>query len=96
MLAKATVETTNAKRYLGQFAKHFAHKLPVELAADNTSGTVVFGAGSCVMSADEQRLALALESSADDMPRLQDVVAKHLVRFAFREELNLDWNAIQV
>jgi len=30
------------------------------------------------------------------MPRLQDVVAKHLVRFAFREELNLDWNAIQV
>jgi len=91
MLAKATVETPNAKRYLGQFAKHFAHKLPVELAEDNSNATVAFAIGSCVLRADSDRLALALESSEDAMATLQDVVARHLVRFAFREDLALDW-----
>jgi len=91
MLAKATVETTNAKRYLGQFAKHFAHKLPVELAEDSSIATVVFGVGSCVMRADADRLALALEGSDDTMETLKDVVARHLLRFAFRENLTLDW-----
>lgn len=94
MLAKATVETTNAKRYLGQFAKHFAHKLPVELAEDSSSATVAFAVGSCVLRADADRLALALESSDAGMETLQDVVARHLLRFAFREELVLDWQPV--
>jgi hypothetical protein len=94
MLTVATVETASAKRYLGQFCKHFAHKLPVDLAEDNSSGTVGFSIGSCVLRADDQKLALALEGAEDAMTGLQDVVARHLVRFAFREELELQWQAI--
>jgi hypothetical protein len=37
-------------------------------------------------------LTLSLETpDATQMAQLQDVVARHLVRFAFREELQVDW-----
>jgi hypothetical protein len=43
MQATATIQTPNARRYLGQFCKHFAHKLPVELDPAYASGKVPFG-----------------------------------------------------
>jgi hypothetical protein len=86
------LETASAKRYLSQFCKHFAHKLPVELAAGNEAGTVGFGAGTCVLEADDARLTLTLNAeTADNILVLQDVAIRHLVRFAFREELKLEW-----
>lgn len=86
----AEVATLNASRYLQQLCKHFAHKRPVTF--DERSGQIDFSAGICRLGADDNTLKLAL-SSADDaqMAQLQDVVARHLVRFAFREELKIDW-----
>jgi hypothetical protein len=94
MLSIATVQTTSAKRYLGQFCKHFAHKLPVDLAPDNSMGAVGFGAGACILRADDDRLALSLEAADDAIANLQDVIARHLVRFAFREALTLNWEKV--
>jgi hypothetical protein len=88
----AVVQTTSAKRYLGQFCKHFAHKAPVELAETNTSGRVTFSAGECALTANEAALTLRLTApSADEMAVLKDVVERHLVRFAFRETLPVIW-----
>lgn len=88
----ATMETLSAKRYLGQFCKHFAHKAPVELAENNETGTVGFGAGTCALEADDTRLTLTLSAeSEDNILVLQDVAIRHLVRFAFREEIKLEW-----
>ena len=33
----------------------------------------------------------ASAGSAEDLARLEDVVVRHLVHFAFREELEIDW-----
>jgi hypothetical protein len=88
----ALVETASAKRYLGQFCKHFAHKAPVELEAGNTSGKVRFPIGDCDMAANEAALTLRLSAATpEDMARLKDVVERHLVRFAFRESLPIHW-----
>jgi hypothetical protein len=88
----ADVPTDKASRYLQQLAKHFAHKLPVSF--DAQQGSITFGIGTCAMEADDTRLRLILTAAdATQLPQLQDVVERHLVRFAFREELALDWTA---
>jgi hypothetical protein len=94
MNATATLQTTNAKRYLGQFCKHFAHKLPVEHAETNETGTVTFGTGTCTLTATETTLNLTITATtADQTKSLQDVVDRHLTRFAFREPVTLAWVA---
>jgi hypothetical protein len=94
MDAIANVKTAHGKRYLGQFCKHFAHKLPVVLADDNTSGQVSFDAGTCLLAANDDGLVLTVcAQAAEDVARLQSVVDRHLVRFAFREDLQMAWQA---
>ena len=45
-----------------------------------------------ILAADASRLALTLEAPEPaDLPRLGEVVADHLRRFAFREDLAIDW-----
>lgn len=86
----ADVATASASRYLQQLCKHFAHRLPVTF--DETAGAIDFPIGTCRLAAGEGALRLTL-AAADEagMAQLQDVVARHLVRFAFREELRIDW-----
>jgi hypothetical protein len=92
MQAFASIETTNARRYLGQFCKHFAHKLPVDLAETNESGTVTFTAGTCTLNASETTLDLTLTATTQtETATLQDVVNRHLTRFAFREPVTITW-----
>lgn len=87
---RATVETPRASRYLQQLCKHFAHKLPVTF--DPQAGHIAFPMGDCRLAAGEGRLELTVDAhDAVDLDRLQDVVARHLVRFAFREDLQIDW-----
>jgi hypothetical protein len=94
MQSQATLATANAKRYLGQFTKHFAHKLPTDLAEDLSTGSVTFGAGSCRLAATPDLLTLTLDGPDADIANLQDVVDRHLVRFAFREDISLAWTPI--
>jgi hypothetical protein len=64
----------------------------VELEADNTAGIVTFGAGTCTMAADPTALTLTIAGeTAEALATLQDVVERHLVRFAFREEIAPEW-----
>jgi hypothetical protein len=92
MQAIATIHTANARRYLGQFCKHFAHKLAVEFDPAFASGKVPFGAGACDLSADDEALTLTVSGDTEtDIAALKDVVARHLVRFAFREEITMIW-----
>ena len=88
----ARVGTKLPARYLTQLCKHFEHKLPVTY--DATTGTITFSSGVCALQAEEGVLALSL-SAADPaaLAQLQDVVARHLVRFAFREEMHIVWQA---
>ena len=91
--SKADVVSPLAGRYLTQLCKHFQHKIPVELA--ETSGKIVFPMGSCALQAGDGVLTLSAEASdGEKLMQLQDVVARHLLRFAFREEMRIDWQAV--
>jgi hypothetical protein len=86
----AAVATPNASRYLQQLCKHFQHKLPVTF--DPHAGQVTFSMGEWRLEADESLLKLSLAApDSDQLEQLKDVVERHLLRFAFREEMRIDW-----
>jgi hypothetical protein len=94
MNAMASIPTENARRYLGQFVKHFAHKLPFTRWETNEQGSVEFPMGQCKLKADEARLSISLEPTFPEaLPELKDVVERHLLRFAFRENLTISWQS---
>ena len=84
------IPTEHASKYLQQLCKHFAHKLTVTF--DEHAGSITFSIGTCRLKADSSALHIDLTApSAEDMEQLKDVVIRHLVRFAFREELQPTW-----
>jgi uncharacterized protein len=88
--AVSRIVTAHASKYLQQLCKHFAHKLTVSF--DETAGAISFPLGEVKLVADAEALTLRLQSlNAEDLERLKDVVVRHLARFAFREELSVEW-----
>ncbi|QXQ08324.1 DUF2218 domain-containing protein [Sphingosinicellaceae bacterium] len=88
--ATANVATTNASRYLQQLCKHWNHKFETEF--DAAAGRIEFGAAALTLGAAPDALTLTLSApAAGDVARMESVVADHLKRFAFREELAVDW-----
>lgn len=85
-----TVATEHGSRYLQQLCKHFAHKIPVTF--DPTFGRIEFPTGRVDLSADAVGLTIRVTPASEEKTEeLGDVVARHLVRFAFRETLALEW-----
>jgi hypothetical protein len=86
----ADVATESASKYLQQLCKHWSHKMVTEF--DPAKGRVDFPSGAQLfLEADEMALHLQLEAPDDSIERMESVVADHLKRFAFREELIFDW-----
>jgi DNA-binding PadR family transcriptional regulator len=86
----ARVQTPKAASYLAQLCKHFAHKIPANY--EGNQGRVSFPRGECRLEAEGDILAITVKAAdAEAVSQLQDVVARHLERFAFREELAIDW-----
>ncbi|WP_185984405.1 DUF2218 domain-containing protein [Aureimonas mangrovi] len=93
--SRAVVPTASASRYLQQLCKHWSHRFDVTF--DPQHGAVPFGEGRAAeFFADEN--ALTAEVATPDetsLRQMQDVVADHLKRFAFREELAFDWQPVE-
>src|SRR5690348_11515990 len=89
--SEARVPTAVPRRYLGQLCKHFQHKLPVTL--DEQHGRIEFRAGVCELDAtNAETLTMRLVAGdPDSLAKLEDVVGRHLERFAFREGLEVHW-----
>ena len=86
----AEIATPLAGRYMTQLCKHFQHKLPVTL--EEAAGHIAFSIGDSQLSAGAGSLKLSLDSPDDaQLVQLQDVVARHLQRFAFRETVQIVW-----
>ncbi|MBV9749730.1 MAG: DUF2218 domain-containing protein [Acetobacteraceae bacterium] len=91
--SEARVPTAAPRRYLGQLCKHFQHKLPVTLAEDR--GRIEFPAGACLLDAEADTLVLRVTAGDDAaLAGLEDVVARHLERFAFRDKPEIRWARI--
>jgi hypothetical protein len=92
--SEARVATEMATRYLGQLCKHFEHRLTVSYTKD--TGRIEFGAGICSLHAGDGVLTMRAESPDDEsLAQLQDVVARHLARFAFRDTPEIAWRRLQ-
>lgn len=92
IMAKTTaiVPTTHASRYLQQLCKHWAHKFTVEFTPEH--GRIDLGENRIVlMDANPDSLVTTVESPAESLAQMEEVVASHIVRFAFREELVFNW-----
>ncbi len=86
----ADVATRAGGRYMVQLCKHFAHKLPASF--DEKSGTLEFPFGACALRAEPEKLRLTVEAASDeDLGRMEDVIARHLERFAHKEPLQIAW-----
>jgi uncharacterized protein len=84
MQSHARLTTDKAARYMTQLAKHWSHKF--EVTFDETTARIPLPIGACRMIADEAGLDVTVETDdLDGLARLEDVVAEHLLRFAFRE-----------
>lgn len=92
IIVRSTAQTASASKYLQQLCKHFAHKVPAEW--DPHKGEVSFPFGFCRMDATDTELKIRCEADEDlKMARLQAVIDNHLERFAWREELKLQWQS---
>ena len=91
-IAKASVPTANAAKYLQQLCKHWSHKLEVDLS--DRKGVVRFPAAVVQLEAGEDALLVTIEGEeSETVERMKGVVASHLDRFAFREApLRFDWS----
>ena len=94
--ARATVSTETPGRYIAQLCKHFAHRIPTEYdppTFEATRGRIEFpDAGACELRAAPGALEMTLSANDEEaLHRLQDVVARHLVRFAWREPPVVVW-----
>jgi uncharacterized protein len=89
--ARANVRTDHASKYLMQLSKHWSHRFP-DLTFDAHHAEIPLPAGPCTLQANEGVLQITLEAdSVESADRLEQVVADHLNRFAFRETLTYEW-----
>lgn len=90
-VSEARVATAMAQRYLTQLCKHFQHKLPVTLAEGR--GQIGFSGGVCSLEVEDGALVMRLAAEdAAALERLEEVVSRHLARFAFREPPEVRWS----
>ena len=93
-ISEARVATAHGSRYLQQLCKHWSHKFTVDFTADR--GMIDFGDGrACALSAEAEALVIrATVPEGADGARLEAVIADHVKRFAFREELAFAWRPL--
>jgi uncharacterized protein len=84
----ARVQTTEPARYMKQLCRHFGHKIPAEF--DDDRGSIEFSDGRCELTVEPETLVLVTTSeSVEGAAHVADVIASHLTRFGFREELSV-------
>ena len=93
-ISEARVPTPHASRYLQQLCKHWSHRFTVDFTAER--GMIDFGDGrACALVAADDVLTLrATMPESADAARFEGVIADHLKRFAFREELLFEWRRL--
>lgn len=77
-------------RWAKQLVDHFSHKITVE---DTDEGKLMhFSAGQGLVSHTTSAVLLtARATTADELSQVQEVLARHLERFAQREAITVSW-----
>jgi hypothetical protein len=89
--SQARVAAPKPAQAMTQLAKHFAHKITVEIADAEARAT--FPDGECTMVAGETLdLACAAKTEAA-LHRIEEIVGGHLERFLWRTPTPVTWEA---
>lgn len=87
----ARVATPNARKHLRTLSNHWRHKFAV-VYADHRAHIPFSETTHVDARADDTGIdVLIRDPDAAALPRLQDVLAEHLQRFAREETLAFDW-----
>ena len=92
MQSTAWVPTERAERYAKQLVSHLGRH---DNRRDNDAGEPVldFTAGSCVVVAEPEGVRLTAEAAdAEQLAVVEDVIARHLIRFGEKDELTVTWS----
>ncbi len=94
-ISEADVPTEHAVSYLRQLCRHWSHKFAVTF--DDAHGRIELPATVCTLDAAAASLRVRLDLNAEaDQERMEHVVAEHLQRFGFKEQLVFDWKRSDV
>lgn len=89
----AALEIDRPERYAKQLSSHIAHK---SVTATDESGltSVTFGFGATgTISVNSHSVLLSAQAETQEgLERAQDVLGRHLLKFAKLEDQNLHWS----
>lgn len=81
------------ERYAKQLASHIGHKAQgVEDFDGKTHITFGFGATGTIAVGDGEVLLTATANDDEALSKAQDILGRHLLKFAKLEEQTLDWS----
>ncbi len=90
MISKAIIDTEQGSNYIGKLCRHFRHK--IETSYSENSGKAIFPKGVCEMNATPQQLVFEIDApDLETVEKIQGVIDRHLIKFAFRESLTITW-----
>ena len=87
----ATVTTDRPQRYIKQLVSHLGHRLSTSVADDGTGIIIMEGGRSTLTPAGGAIEIAASADGAETLSRLEDVIARHLIRFGADGELEVTW-----
>lgn len=96
MKTSTHIKTESAHKYIAQLCKHFAHKVESTFSIDHDAktaeGLTKFPMGQVVFTAKDNVLSVYAECENEQTCKaVQGVFDSHIVKFAFREELEYKW-----
>ena len=90
-ITKSTVFTLHGASYLKRLCRHFSHKVPTTVT--NTQGRIEFPFGACRIDIDANHMFIRIElESPTDLDLAEEVITKHLIQIANRDEPTVEWN----
>ncbi|WP_297323636.1 DUF2218 domain-containing protein [uncultured Bartonella sp.] len=91
--SRAIIKTANGSKYLQQLAKHWNHKFP-DLTFNEKEAHIPFSAEVTIdMFAEEDSLVVQILTPNEfEALKIEGIFDQHLLRFAFKEELAIDWH----
>jgi GNAT superfamily N-acetyltransferase len=90
LYSTARVVTDRPHRYIKQLVSHMGHKVPTEL--DEERGSIIFSRGSCLLVASTAHFDMVVRAgAADAIAAVEETITRHLLRFATKEALTVDW-----
>ncbi|GAA2354469.1 hypothetical protein Cme02nite_47510 [Catellatospora methionotrophica] len=89
----ARVATDRPHRYLKQLVSHMGRKVPTAL--DEQRGSITFSLGRCLLVASTAHFDMIVEAgAADAVAAVEETMTRHLLRFATKDELTVDWRPL--